>query len=82
MTVIQTSVFGVLRKFPGQRELIVRLYREREDFRTICEDYEKCLMSLRHWGSSEAEEAAARREEYGAIREELEAEISQLLDEP
>lgn len=82
MTVVHASVFSILQKFPGHRGRIMRLYREREDFRTMCEDYEKCLMSLRHWSTSEAEEATARREEYTAIRLDLEAEISQHLDKP
>ena len=81
MTVIQTSVFSVMRKFPDRRDRIMRLFREREDFRTMCEDYEKCLMSLRHWSASEGEEAAARKDEYAAILLELEAEISQHLEE-
>lgn len=81
MTLVQTSVFSVVRRFPGRRDRIMRLFREREDFRTMCEDYEKCLLSLRHWDSSGAEEATARREEYAAIRLDLEAEISQHLEE-
>lgn len=82
MAVVQSSVFSVLRRFSGRRDRIMKLFREREDFRTMCEDYEKCLMSLRHWSTSEAEEATARREEYTAIRLDLEAEISQHLDKP
>lgn len=80
MTIVQTSVFSVLRKFPDRRDRIMGLFKEREDFRAMCEDYEKCLMSLRHWSASEAEEAAERKEEYTAIRVDLETEISQNLD--
>ena len=81
MTVIQTSVFSVTRKFAGCRDRIMRLFREREDFRTMCEDYEKCLLSLRHWSASEVDEAAARKDEYAALLLELETEISQYLEE-
>jgi hypothetical protein len=81
MTVVETSLFSVLRKFPGRRDRIMRLFREREEFRTICEDYEKCLMSLRHWSASKTEEAPERREEYSDLASDLESEISKNLEE-
>jgi len=81
MPVVQSSVFNVLKRFPDRRDRVMGLFREREDFRAICEDYEKCLLSLRHWSGSEAQEAAARREEYAAMLDVLGAEIIRHLNE-
>ena len=81
VTVVRSSVFSVLKLFPDRRDMILRRSRERESFRTACEDYETCLRSLRHWSDSKTEEATVRREEYAAMLEDLEAEIAQHLEE-
>ena len=81
MPVNQSSVLSVMERFPGDRDRVLSLFMERETFRTICEDYEKCLSSLLYWRSSPAVAAAARREEYALLLGDLEAEISQSLEE-
>lgn len=80
MTVLPRSVCSVMARFPESCDRVLRLLQERESFRSICDDYEQCLLSLRHWRESGIEEAAARRVEYAALLDDLEAEIRQQLD--
>jgi hypothetical protein len=42
MTVIKSSVFQVLEKFPDRAGDIKRLYKESQEFQTVCEDYRLC----------------------------------------
>jgi hypothetical protein len=81
MTVIQTSLFSVLKRFLNHKDTVKRLYRESESFQTMCEDYRKCVRALDHWKQSEEEIAFKRRTEYSAIIHELEEEILQRLTE-
>ena len=81
MTVIKTSLFSVLEKFPDHKKAVGSLYRESESFQTLCEDYQICAAALRRWSDSASEEAPARREEYAELFQDLEAEILQCLDE-
>jgi hypothetical protein len=81
MTVIQTTLFSVVKRFPGRKETIKRLFRESEAFQIMCEDYQRCAEVLRHWNESASAEAAARREEYATLLRDLEAEILQSLSE-
>ena len=75
MTVINSSVFQVLEKFPGRSDDIKRLFRENREFHTICEDYRQCAEALHHWSQSSEKEAPARRREYALLRQELMDEI-------
>ena len=81
MTVIKTSLFSVLEKFPDHKKAIGSLYRESESFQTLCEDYQSCAAALRHWEKSDSEQAAFRREEYSALMQDLKKEIMQFLNE-
>jgi hypothetical protein len=81
MTVIQTTLFSVVKRFPGRKDTIKRLFRESDAFQTVCEDYRKCVEALRHWNESASDEAPARREEYSALLRDLETEILQSLNE-
>ena len=81
MTVIKTSLFSVLEKFPHHKKAIGRLYRESDSFQTLCEDYQSCAAALGHWEKSDSEEAALRKEEYSALLQDLEKEIMQFLNE-
>ena len=80
MTVIQTSLFAVVKRFPDRTDAVKRLFKKSETFQTVCEDYRKCAEALRHWKESASEEAPARREEYATLLQDLEAEILQTLD--
>ena len=71
MTVVKSSVFHVLEKFPDRGEDIKRLYKESPDFQTICEDFRQCDEALHHWNQSNEKEAPARRQEYEQLLQEL-----------
>ena len=81
MSVIQTSLFTVLKQFPDRKDNIKRLFRESEIFQNVCEDYRRCAAALRHWNESTSDEAPVRREEYAGLLQDLEAEILQNLNE-
>jgi hypothetical protein len=81
MTLIRNTVFTVLGRFPDRKQAVKRLFKESEEFQTLCEDYLQCVKALRHWNRSLKEEAPARRHEYAALLGELEEEILQSLNE-
>ncbi len=81
MSVIRTSIFTVIKRFPDRKDTIKRLYMENNNFQTICEDYRKCLEAHQYWNESGSKEASVRREEYATIRGELETEITQNIAE-
>jgi hypothetical protein len=82
MPVIQTSLFSVIKRFPDRKDIVKRLFKESENFKAVCEDYQECAKALHHWDRSGSEEASVRRAEYSALLQELEAEILQCLTEP
>ncbi len=79
MSIIRTSLFAVMERFPRHKAAVRRLFKGNESFQTLCEDYRKCAEALRHWNQSAAEEAVVRREEYTALLRDLEAEIKDNL---
>lgn len=81
MKVIRTGLFSVLKRFPEYKDTAIKLFRERDSFQTMCEDYLKCIKALDHWNQSEKDIATARRNEYSAIIQELEEEILMKLTE-
>ena len=81
MSVIQKGLFAVMELFPNHTDTVKRLFRENETFQAMCEDYMRCAEALRYWNQVESEEAPARREEYGVLLRDMEAEIFQSLNE-
>ena len=81
MSIIQTSVFSVVKLFPDSKDAVIRLFNESENFQSMCEDYRRCAEALQHWNESASDEGPARREEYAGLLQDLEAEILQSLDE-
>lgn len=81
MAIIKKGLFLVLEKFPDQKDDVKRLFRDSETFQAICDDYLKSAEALRYWTQDESEEAPARREEYVTLKQDLEAEILQSLNE-
>ena len=79
MTVIQSSLFHIVKRFPDQKEVIAQFYRKKEDFQTICDDYRRCFEALQGWNQSNSREAPARRKEYSDLLDELEMEIRRYL---
>ena len=80
MTVIKSSVFNVLEKFPERSGDIKRLFKEDREFQTVCEDYRQCAEALQHWNQSNEKDAPARRREYATLLQELMDEIYQYLN--
>ena len=81
MTVIKSSLFHVLKRFPEQKDAIHQYFRKNENFQTICDDYRQCAEALDRWNGSTSEEAPARRNEYADLLLDLESEILQTLNE-
>ena len=81
MRVIKNTVFSVLDQFPDHKQAFLHLFKEHEDFQSLCEDYRQCNQALQHWNRSEAKDAPARRQEYAGLLRELAAEILQYLNE-
>ena len=79
--VIQTGLFSVLKRFPKHKDYAKRLFKESENFQTMCEDYLKCVKALDHWNQSGMDIAPLRRTEYTDLMQELEEEILQKLNE-
>ena len=75
MTVIKSSVFHVLGKFSDRAGIIKRLYKENQDFQTVCDDYRLCAEALHYWNQSHEKKAAIRRQEYELLLQELADEI-------
>lgn len=80
MTVIKTSVFYVLEKFPDHSGDITRLFKESQEFQTVCDDYRQCAKALQYWNQSKAKEAPVRRQEYEGLLQQLLEEIRYCLN--
>ncbi len=81
MTILHASLYTVLERFPDLRHAIKTRFKTNEMFKTICEDYQICLKTMRHWEQADGEDAIKRQLEYWALLKELEEEILQSLDE-
>jgi hypothetical protein len=81
MRVIQPSLFLIMKRFPDCRNALRQKYRTSESFQSLCQNYQKCTVALGHWVKSEHEEAPSRQREYSELKEELELEIIQSLEE-
>ena len=45
----ETTIDLIQKVFPGEVDLIDRLWRERVDFRDLCEAYQECSKAYRYW---------------------------------
>lgn len=79
MSIIESGLFFVFERFPDRKATVKALYRESEDFQSLCEDYRQCAAALRYWQQSSEDYAPARRLEYTALLQELEEEIVKFL---
>jgi hypothetical protein len=79
MPIIETGLFLVFERFPDRKEAVKALYRESEDFQSLCEDYRQCAAAIRYWRQSSEDYAPARRDEYSVLLQELEEEIVKIL---
>ena len=69
----------VQRRFQGQELTIRRLYGEDASFRSLWDDFCQAVDALHYWQSNRAA-PVNRGEEYEVLVEELEDEISTILE--
>jgi len=81
MSVIHSSLFHVVRRFPQHKDAIHRCFKEKDDFHVICDDYARCSEALKKWNRSSLGEAPDRRKEYADLLLDLEMEIIEILNE-
>ena len=81
MGVINSAIFTILERFPDRKDAVKRLFSANVNFQTLCEDFRQCSEALKYWNQSIKTDAPARREEYEALRRELESEINRFLNE-
>ena len=75
MSIIHSSVFLVIKKFPEHKGVIHRLSECDDEFLALCEDYRICKEALEYWDVSDSEKAPDRSSEYRSLLKELENEI-------
>ena len=80
MSIIESGLFFVFERFPDRKATVKALYRESEDFQSLCEDYRQCALALRYWSRSPEDYAPSRRQEYTILLRELEEEIVKVLN--
>lgn len=81
MSVIKSSLFHVIKRFPLRKNAIHLLIKTDDGFYTLCEDYRRCSEALTRWHQSTSEEAPLRQEEYSDLLRDLELEIVEYLNE-
>ena len=81
MEVIQGNIFNIIKLYPDDKDAILKLYKEDQNFQTMCDDYQQCALALDRWHESDSEKAPVRRKEYADLLQELELEIRQCLNE-
>jgi len=79
MAVLRPGLFAVIERFPHRKAAVRQLFKEKDSFQTLCEDYWRCAEALEHWNQDTSEEAVVRRDEYTALLQDLEAEILENL---
>ena len=81
MCVIKSAIFTIFERFPDRKDTVKRLFNANDEFQTLCEDFRQCSQALEYWDQFMKADAPARRQEYKAIRRELEDEINRFLNE-
>ena len=81
MSVIKSSLFHVIKRFPFRKKTIHSLLKSDDEFHTLCNDYQLCFEALTKWNHSTLEEAPVRRTEYEDLLRDLELEIAEFLNE-
>jgi len=69
----------IMKRYPEKTLQIRRLVLRDSGFRTICEDYGKCVEAMEYFDHSQDPRAKARADEYRTLIQDLEEEISQAL---
>ena len=80
MSIIKSGLFFVFERFPDSKEAVKAFYRESEDFQSLCEDYQDCLVAWHHWRQATSEDAPALCQSYAELLQELEQEVRDYLE--
>ena len=72
-----------MKHFPEHKTILESLYRQKESFRSLCEDFRDCVRAMEFWceSPSDKEHALELCEEYKALHTDLKKEIAQWLME-
>ena len=81
MTVIHPGLFLVMQRFPYKKDVLRHMYLTSKTFQAFCDDYRKCTDALKYWTQSNHEEAEKRSREYMELRENLESEIIEIIND-
>ena len=79
MAVIYPGIFQVLKRFPEQREEIVKCFNDNDFFPALCQDYKQCSEALQFWSRKDSDESLQRKAEYEELLHSLEVEILQYV---
>ncbi len=75
MAVIHPGVFSVVKRFPEQRAVIMRRFKDSESFQALCEDYKQCSDALQYWSQVDSDKSLLQKAEYKELLQSLEFEI-------
>jgi hypothetical protein len=73
-------ILKIPEKFAKDQHLIKKLYREDDTFKSIFEDYLKCIEAQEYWSQSDSDDAATRRIEYSDLLWQLEIELREIMN--
>jgi len=75
---MQKELDNMLQKFPGYRAKIIALFSCNDDFKSLCDDYLQCRISLQKFRDNKLEDIRAETE-YKRLCVELEEDALRLL---
>ena len=81
MSVIHPGLFLIMQEFPSYKDKLRAMYMRSQSFQTLCDDYQECTKALEHWMRSRHEKASERSREYRELKQCLECEIKERIDE-
>ena len=74
------STSYVLARFDHKKDSVWKLLSEDEAFRSICDDYGKCIEARQYWRRFNDADSKAKIADYEYLLEQLEGEIQQRLE--
>ncbi len=77
----RARLLAVLKRFPGERAALQRLFQENSSFQSLCDDYRECLAALQLWKQSTSVDAPELSKGYAELLGELDQEVRQFLED-
>ncbi|MHC1730290.1 MAG: hypothetical protein AB9866_30545 [Syntrophobacteraceae bacterium] len=75
----KSGYVSVEKRFPEARKVFERLFESSQSLRSLCDEYEACMVALEYWRESSLPEAPDFRNEFSSLLSELEEEILEHL---